>query len=137
MRFSGHDVLGKRVRMDCKTGSVTCVHPDHICVKRDDGQTGGGCEGAWWTYLSDVLEVLGEIETKERKTKTIMAGIREKFALMLAGEPEKTFRKLGITNGDNLLTEDGATVFLSWLLKANGDAFKKEVCDPMVEADKE
>lgn len=63
--------------------------------------------------------------------------IKESFALAFKNEPEKSFRKAGITNGDDFLTEDGQTIFLSWLLKQNGEAFKKEVVDALlVEADK-
>lgn len=64
--------------------------------------------------------------------------IKEKFTLALTPEPQKTFRKLGITNGDNILTEEGSKIFQTWLLNKNQDAFKKEVCDPMlVEVGKE
>lgn len=58
--------------------------------------------------------------------------IKEKFAVALTPEPHKTFRKLEITNGDNILTDDGVKIFLTWLLGKNQDAFKTEVCDPML-----
>ena len=58
--------------------------------------------------------------------------IKEQFALCITPEPQKSFRKVGITNGDNFLTEDGQKVFLSWLLNKNADAFKKEVVDDML-----
>jgi len=58
--------------------------------------------------------------------------LKEKFVTLFISEPEKSFRKIGITNGDGILTEDGQKVFLGWLLKQNGDAFKKEVVDPMI-----
>ena len=60
----------------------------------------------------------------------------EKFKLAFKSEPEKTFRKLGITDGDDLLTSEGQTIFLGWLLEKNKNDFKKEVCDPML-AEKE
>lgn len=63
--------------------------------------------------------------------------IKEKFALSLTPEPQKTFRKLGITNGDNLMTEEGSTIFLTWLLSQHQDAFKKEVCDDMLKEQEE
>ena len=59
--------------------------------------------------------------------------IKEKFALALTKEPMKSFRKVGITNGDNLLTEDGMNIFLSWLLNTKfADEFKKDVVDDMI-----
>lgn len=66
-----------------------------------------------------------------KNNKTNM-NIKEKFIQAFLAEPEKTFRKAGITNGDGLLTEDGQNIFLSWLLKKNGEAFKAEVADELV-----
>ena len=65
--------------------------------------------------------------------------IKEKFALaFIKGEPEKSFRKTGITNGDDFLTEDGEKVFLGWLLKKHGEEFKKDVVDDLsIEVEKE
>lgn len=60
----------------------------------------------------------------------------DKFATMFLSEPEKTFRKAGIINGDNVLTEDGKKIFLSWLLKKYGTEFKSEVVDELVKEDK-
>ena len=58
--------------------------------------------------------------------------IKDSFTLAFKQEPEKSFRKTGITNGDDFLTEDGQKVFLSWLLKKNGADFKKEVVDDLL-----
>lgn len=63
--------------------------------------------------------------------------LKEKFALTLTSEPYKSFRKARITNGDDLLTDDGMRIFLSWLLKKNADAFKLEVVDEIVKEDKD
>lgn len=62
--------------------------------------------------------------------------IKEKFLLAFKSEPEKTFRKAGITGANDFLTEDGQKVFLSWLLKKNGEAFKSEVVDELVKDEK-
>ena len=59
--------------------------------------------------------------------------MQEKFVLAFKSEPEKTFRKTGITNGDDILTDDGMKIFLSWLLKKNQVEFKKEVADNLLE----
>lgn len=62
-----------------------------------------------------------------------MTTLKEKFTLAFKAEPEKSFRKAGITNGDDFLTADGQNIFLSWLLKKHGDDFKKEVVDGLLE----
>lgn len=62
----------------------------------------------------------------------INMNLAEKFVLALTPEPQKTFRKVGITNGDDLLTDEGQKVFLSWLLKKNQEEFKKEVADGLL-----
>lgn len=63
---------------------------------------------------------------------TIMASLTEKFALAFKGEPEKSFIKAGVMNQNETLTTEGQAVFMAWLLKANGAAFKKEVVDPIL-----
>ena len=84
-------------------------------TRRADGNTGGA-------YESD-LELI---------TNT-MTNIKESFALAFKAEPEKSFRKAGITNGDDFLTTDGQHIFLSWLLKKHGEEFKKDVVDGLLE----
>ncbi len=69
--------------------------------------------------------------------KNIMTKLTEKFALLLKSEPEKSFRKSDITGTDDILTEEGTDIFLSWLLKKNGEAFKTEVVDELLKKDKE
>lgn len=70
------------------------------------------------------------------KSSSTNMTILEKFALAFKSEPEKSFRKAGITNGDDLLTEEGTEIFLSYLLKKEGTDFKKEVVDLLLEDDK-
>lgn len=69
----------------------------------------------------------------EYKNKPFMSSIKEQFVLAFKSEPEKSFRIKGITNGDDMLTSDGQQIFLSWLLKKNGEAFKAEVVDAIKE----
>lgn len=69
-------------------------------------------------------------------TPTLMSTVKERFALLLKSEPEKTFRKAGITNGDDILTEEGRDIFLSWLLQKHGEEFKKEVVDKIIKEEK-
>lgn len=58
--------------------------------------------------------------------------IKEKFILTLTREPQKSFRKAGITNGDDMLTDDGVKVFMTWMLNKNAEAFKTEVVDGLL-----
>ena len=58
--------------------------------------------------------------------------LKEKFVNLFLTEPEKTFRKAGITNGDGLLTQNGGEIFSVWLLKKFGDEFKTAVVDELV-----
>lgn len=58
--------------------------------------------------------------------------IKEKFALAFKSEPEKSFRKAGITNGDDFLTAEGQEIFLGWLLQKHGTEFKTEVVDELL-----
>ena len=65
--------------------------------------------------------------------------LKEKFLVAFLGEPEKSFRKLGITNGDNLLTAEGKELYDNWKFQKDKEAFKTEVVDGLlkeVEAEK-
>lgn len=66
-----------------------------------------------------------------------MNTLKEKFALLLTKEPFKSFRKAGITNGDDLLTEQGSHILLAWLLQKYGDEFKKDVVDELLKKEEE
>jgi hypothetical protein len=67
---------------------------------------------------------------------TFMATLKEKFISAFLTEPEKSYRKSGITNGDGVITDEGQQVFLTWLLKAN-PSFKTEVVDAILAEDKD
>lgn len=103
-------------------GTVTAVHSNGAvqCLKRDD-------VGSEWSTLTG-----GDYHPGIIKIIKVNMSIKENFALFLTPEPQKTFRKLGITNGDNLLTSEGSIIFLTWLLGKNQDTFKTEVCDAML-----
>lgn len=62
-------------------------------------------------------------------------GLLDKFALLLKNEPQKSFRKAGITNGDDILTSEGQTLFLTWLLGKHEGEFLKDVVSPILEED--
>lgn len=60
----------------------------------------------------------------------------DKFAAFFLSEPEKTFRKAGLTDSDGNLTTLGTKVFLGYMLQKNGADFKATVVDPII-ADEE
>lgn len=77
-------------------------------------------------YENDVVSIINNSKPK------IMENLKEKFLNLLTPEPAKSFRKAGVTNGDNLLTPEGQELFLNWMFGQNQDLFKKEVVDYQV-----
>lgn len=67
------------------------------------------------------------------RKNTMASKLIERAVLAVTPEPQRSLRRAGITNGDNILTDEGVKVFLSWLLSQNIDAFKKEVVDAIIE----
>lgn len=88
----------------------------------------------WYISFKNDQAYVDVLESNNKKEKTM--NLLEKFTQTLLSEPEKTFRKVGVTNGDNILTEEGQKIFLTWLLGKYGDDFKKEVVDKLVEEEK-
>ena len=126
--------VGDKVRR--KQGSGNCsntvegeVYEVHLFNGGTSPTIGKRINGAW--HGSCQCQSTWELINKS-EVKTIMSNLLEKFAMLTKSEPEKSFRKAGITNGDDQLTSEGQTVFLSWLLKQHGDKFKIEVVDPIL-----
>jgi len=128
------------------TGTVFDIEGDIATIKRDDGKIGRGknipgygcgwdinkghANGEWGAEgYCGRIEIINQLNNKTMN-------IKEKFVQAFLKEPEKTFRKLEITNGDGILTEDGQKVFLGWLLNKYGTDFKTEVCDGLLEEEK-
>ena len=61
-----------------------------------------------------------------------MKNIATAFKDLFVSEPQKSFRKCGLTDANDMITSDGTAVFLSWLLSKNADAFKTEVVDKIL-----
>lgn len=78
-----------------------------------------------------------QFEVVNKPNNKSMLNIKEQFALAITPEPMKSFRKAGITNGDNLLTPDGQLIFLSYLLTKNQDDFKTTIVGPMLAEQKD
>ncbi len=59
----------------------------------------------------------------------------EKAKLAFKGEPEKSFIKAGVMDSNENLTNEGQSLFLTYLLKKNGEDFKTTVIDPILAED--
>lgn len=107
-------------------GYVTVIYDDEkMCVSSMD-EPG----------RNDILVEFKYFELISKSTNNM--GLKEKFVLGLTSEPKKSFRKAGITDGDDLLTEEGQTIFLTWLLHTvHADEFKASVVDGILEEQKE
>ncbi len=82
----------------------------------------------WYYYTVDHLI---KIINKQKLINNTMS-LKETFTTLFLQEPEKSFRKAGVTNGDGFLTEDGQKIFVAWLLQKNGSSFKTEVVDGII-----
>jgi hypothetical protein len=148
--------VGQRVRgkndYDEYTGTVFSINEGstRATIQRDDKKTGTGDEipgygSGWGIYKvrdekgerqfwgssgtsGDILIILNE---------EVIMDLKQQFVLGLTKEPQKSFRKAGITNGDDLLTADGQQIFLSWLLhEKHADDFKTQIVDGILEENK-
>lgn len=88
--------------------------------------------GNYWTFYEGGYAFECQIKHANQLSSKNM-NIKERFLTSLKKEPEKSFNKAGITDADDMLTEDGKAVFFSWLLKKYGADFKKEVVDDILE----
>ncbi len=106
---------------------------DNFELKRDDGMTGGGRRlegfGNLWNYSKSGEKYLTKVTNKIN-----MKDILNKAALMFKGEPQKSFIKAGIMSQDEIPTDDGVKLLVSYLLKdaTIGAGFKATVVDPLL-----
>lgn len=113
-------------------------------IQRDDGKSGCGniCSGNKSGWLvrrrpdgswggSENLGTLIKINGTTTQSKGgSMPTLRDQFALSLVKEPQKSFRKAGITDNNDMLTDEGMRIFMSWLLhNKHADEFLKTVTD--------
>jgi hypothetical protein len=103
-------------------GEVTYVGSEEIEVRYDNGELGRG------KFKYYELITRNPINTVVSK----IMGVKESFIVGLTPEPQKSYRKAGITNGDGLLTDDGVKVFLTYLLEKTPQ-FKTDIVDSILE----
>jgi hypothetical protein len=114
----------------------------YISITKDNGEG----DGYDYEILDSHKKVVGRcnscfsrknLKLISSNNQSIIMNIKEKFTLAFKSEPEKSFRKAGITNGDDHLTEEGQAIFLLWLLKKNGTEFKETVVDLLLKEKEE
>ena len=81
------------------------------------------------SYGNDSINL--EVISSNSTTKMTMT-LKDKFALVFKGEPEKSLIKAGIMNADESLTNEGRELWTAFLVKKFGNEFKKEVVDPIL-----
>lgn len=72
--------------------------------------------------------------------KINLMNLKEKFVLAITPEPKKSYRKVGITDGDDVPTDEGVRIIIGYLLH-NPDKtikdFKTDVVDPILKEKEE
>lgn len=96
-------------------------------------RTYGDSGERFWLFAPDNSVWAFEYQLELIRKKNVMENVMEKFEMTFKKEPMRSFRKAEITNRNDILTDDGAKIFLSWLLQKHGNEFKKEVVDELLE----
>jgi len=114
-----------------KKGTIVKICADRVYVKYDDCSEGNSVKP------SKYYKLISCDKTNNVVGKT-MSSLKEAFVMAFLGEPEKSFRKAGITNGDGLLNCEGRELFENWLFQQNKDKFNSDVVQPILaDMDKE
>ncbi len=93
-----------------------------------------GSQNTTYVLKKENLELITSNETNKLEGKP-METLKKFIINVLTKEPMKSFRKSGITDGENIVTDVGAKVFLTWLISHDTEmakAFKAEVVDEML-----
>lgn len=85
----------------------------------------------WEIVTSESLQ-----QTLTNKPKNIFMNIVSKIKNLLETEPTKTYKKLGVLDGDGNLTSDGQALALKlWWESKECQALAKPLCDQLLEED--
>jgi len=121
--------------------TVGCVHEDEFFLANGEAGVFGiscGEHDTSWKQLFSLMELNGVVVTKNYKqTSSNSMSLKEKFILTFISEPKKSFRKAGITDGDNMPTDEGMRIYVAWKMHGeDADAFKAEIVDGLLKEDK-
>lgn len=98
----------------------------------------GHCGPLWRLNISGCTRYCYEQDIKLINKKFKNMNIIERFKLFGLGEPEKSFRILGIQNDKGELTSDGKALYDAWKFEQDKKAFNEAVVAPlMAELEKE
>jgi hypothetical protein len=149
MELKVHDRVKGEYSSDTYTGIVYAIdctkNPIRATIKRDDGKSGSGentgggrpgwvvfrnSDGSWGANENyGTLTIISQLNISQGGS---MTNLKEQFALSLVNEPQKSFRSAGVTDGNDMLTQEGANVFLSWLLHTKHTGEFKKVVDDII-----
>jgi hypothetical protein len=111
-----------------------CIATNSVTGIRKKEASKYGTDSLWVIYADCPAEI-NILNTKHEEKS--MSNLIKRCKELFLSEPEKSFRKAGITGDDGSLTGEGEKVFLDWLLKINSDKFKAEVVDKIIEDKKD
>ncbi len=117
-------VVGNTCSHNLDIGTVTSIM--RIEESTNESNTNYYYSSGWCVCSRDIV-----LESNKNNMN-----IKEKFALLFKGEPEKSFIQAGIMNTDETLTSEGKEIWTAWLVKKFGTEFKTDVVDKLLEEDK-
>lgn len=117
-----------------KIGIVKCIHADSdLGIEFPDSFPGQhDCNGIIKSGQGRWFEV-NQLELIKSKGN-FMGSIRDFYKSITKSEPEKSLNKAGLTDSNDVLTNEGREVFIAYLLEQNKTAFKTAVADPIIAA---
>ncbi len=125
---------------DCPVNLNDCVISNiKVCTTHNEF-TIIGKNSHTFIFLEQDLELIDNIVPLINNNNQINMTTLEKFKTAFLKEPQKSLRKLGIINGDDLPTDEGMRMFMGWLLQQTEyplvKKFIDEVVKPMMEEEK-
>jgi len=131
------------LRIDDKVSIHSSVIKDYFIktildIRRTNTYVYFICEDSYMFYYNkdngfyfDMNDIAIAVTVSERKEEMkTSTNLVENFKNLFVKEPQKTFRSLGITDNNDILTDEGQKIFLSYLLHNKfSEDFKKEIVD--------
>ena len=92
--------------------------------------------GSWRVRMWEIVQSESLQETLTNKSKNIFMNIVSKIKNLLETEPTKTYKKLGVLDGDGNLTSEGQALALKlWWESKDCQALAKPLCESLLEED--
>ena len=123
--YCKEDMIEKEDKLWYLTNPKAFESINYLCIGH--GGSGGGID---YASVNKSLKFFPRFTQITKKST--MNSLVSKVADLFITEPQKTFRKLGITDDRNNLTEQGEMVFINWLFTQNQDAFNTAIATPLL-----